>query len=99
ALGAIDEARDVAGRHEEHTAERGERLTVIAMQGREQIEARERGAFVELTAELGEHHRVAAEQPEPEADGLALGGVARLRGRARRRAGLRPTCDGSPRSA
>ena len=52
ALGAVDEAREVARRDEHPPAERRERLPVLALEVREQIEARHRAVVGEAAAHL-----------------------------------------------
>src|SRR5690349_13698531 len=70
ALGAVDEAGHVARGDEQRTAEPGERLPVVALEAREQVEACERHLVFELASELGQHQRVAAKKAEPDAHRL-----------------------------
>ena len=68
ALGAVDEAREVARRDEHAAAQRRERLPVLAVEVGEQIEARHRAVGGEAAAHLAEHEVVRIQQAHPEAD-------------------------------
>ena len=68
ALGAVDQPREVPRRDEHPPAQRGERLPVLALEVREEVEAGHRRRVGEATTDLAEHHVVALEEADPEAD-------------------------------
>ena len=68
ALGAVDQAREVPRRDEHPAAQRRERLPVLALEVREEVEARPSSPRRPGAAHLAEHQVVALEQAHPEAD-------------------------------
>lgn len=76
ALRAIDEPGDVPRGDEQSARQAGERLTVVTMEARQEIEAGHRHALsrsrrlLEAPPELAEHESVARQEAEPDADRL-----------------------------
>ena len=78
--GAVDEPRQVSGRHEQRAAQRRKRLAVGTIQACQKVEPRQRDAIFKLAPQLGEHQGMTREEAKPETDRLGRR-IRRERGR------------------